>query len=102
MLAEECRALVGQNDMTNLAGLAPTDGNRAGVRVEVLHLEPHQLAVAGAGLERGAHQRPEIRIAGVDQPLGFGDRQVTHPRHLDIFEWLELAAPSVTILDMTI
>src|SRR6476646_4185980 len=61
VLSKECGTFLGQDDVTGLAGLAPTDGDRAGVRVEVLHLKPRQLAVAGTGLERGAHQRAEIR-----------------------------------------
>jgi hypothetical protein len=39
MLAEECPTFVGQNDMTGFTGLAPANGDRTGVRIEIMHLK---------------------------------------------------------------
>ncbi len=46
VLTKECSTLVGQDNVARLAVLAPADGDRAGVRIEIVHLEPRQLAIA--------------------------------------------------------
>src|SRR5262249_41436267 len=56
---------------------------------------PDQLAVAAAGLQGGAHQRAEARLAGVDQPPGLGDGEVAHACRVDLLERRQAASPRI-------
>src|SRR5262245_62160749 len=85
-LLEECRALLRQHDMSRLAALALSDRERAGVGVEVMHLEGHELAKTGAGLEGGLREESKIWITPVDQPLCLVDLQIAYSRHIDVLE----------------
>jgi hypothetical protein len=99
---EEGSAFLGQDDVADLVGLADTDRDGARVGIEVPDLQVGEFAVTRTGLQRRLHKRPEIRIAGVDQALGLGDRQITNPRRLDPLERFKPAAPGVAVADMTL
>src|SRR5262245_13608458 len=79
--------------MTRLATLALTDCYRATVTVEVVHLEPDQLAITRAGLQRCLEHWPKCSIAAINKALGFRDREIADASRVHILERLN-APPS--------
>jgi hypothetical protein len=65
VLAKEFGAFRRQDHVARLAAFQLADCNRAGVRVEVVHLHARQLAVAAAGFQRRPYQWTEIGRAGI-------------------------------------
>jgi hypothetical protein len=65
---EEGDTVLGQNHVTRLPALALSDGNRSDIGVEIGNDQPRKLAIAGAGLQRGAHERTELRVASLKKP----------------------------------
>ena len=90
-LSEERLPFLRQHNMPRLAGFRLAHRDRSNVGVEVLDLEPDQLAVAAAGFERRLYQRPEVGIGRIDEPLGLGDGQVADTGGVDILERLDAA-----------
>ena len=82
-LCKEALTLRGKNDVTWLAALGPPNVDRAAVRVEVAHLQLTQLAPSAASFQRALHNTTKVRIAAVDQPLRFGDREIADARGIN-------------------
>src|SRR5262245_57865639 len=80
--------------MAALATLAGSNVDRAAVWIEIRGAERRQFAIPAAGRERCLRQAPEIGIAGIEQPLGLGNRQIAHTRGVGFLEGLD-TAPSV-------
>src|SRR5262249_17800501 len=91
---EQRRTLVIEDDMAPLPAFAGPDVDRSAVRVEIRGAERGELAIACAGGKRSLSQAPEIWIAGIEQPLGLSDRQITCAGAISLLEGLN-TAPTV-------
>lgn len=75
--AEQCRGFVRQHNVPRFAGFRLANSDRASIEVDVGHLQPGQLAVAGSDQEGAAHQRTKRLGTGIHQSRAF--------------DWLEMA-----------
>src|SRR6516162_1500196 len=91
-LPKKRSTLLRQHHMAWLAGLALSDRQRAGIRVEVADLQPDQLAITTSGLQPAAYQQAEVGITRIQHPLSLRDRQIPHARHVELLERSEPAA----------
>src|SRR5262245_47126650 len=89
-LGKERPPLVVQHDVTRLAGLALADRQRFGIGVIVGDAQRDQLAVTAAAVQRGLYQRAKVRLAYVDQPGGFRDREKARAACINRLERFEL------------
>jgi hypothetical protein len=101
VLKEEFGTLRRQHDVARLAALGLANGDGAGVGIEVVHFEARKLRIPTAGLQCRTHQRPEIRLTGIEQAFRFRHRKITDTRRLHALVRLQLAIPGVTIVDVT-
>ena len=83
-----------QRHMARPAALGINDVQGGRVRVEVVDLQPNELAVAAAALEGGAHEPAEGRRAGVEEPARLLLTEVAQARSIGALERL-CPAPSV-------
>src|SRR5204863_1431612 len=77
---EERYAFIAQFNVARLAALALTNGDRAGIGIEIAGHQPAQFAVSRASHKRGLNEQPKVRIRSVDQSLRFGDSEIALPR----------------------
>src|SRR5262249_33609136 len=87
--------------MATLPALAGPNMNRVAVRIEVGGAERCQFPIPGAGYQRPLHQLAEVRFAGIHQPFRLRDRQMPHPRGVDLFEGLD-TTPSIVGVDLVL
>ena len=80
------RGLVGERDVARFAALALADMDRAHREIDVCDLEPDELPVTRSCEDCGSHERPELRIAGVDEPLAFGAAEIPNAGDVDAAE----------------
>src|SRR5262249_17343067 len=80
--------------MAALPALAGTNVDRSAVRVESPGTKRGEFAIPSPSGQRGLRQASEIGVTRIEQPLGFGNRQITYPRAISLLERLD-TAPSV-------
>jgi hypothetical protein len=71
--------------------------NGSAVGVETRCGEPRQLTTGGRPFARGLHEQSEIRRAGVNQPLGFGNGQIACTRRIDTLKWINFSPSQIGI-----
>src|SRR5262245_24352040 len=90
-LREQRRAFVSQYNVPRLAGFALPDGERAAIRIEVVHAQSDQFAITAAGGERSLYQWTEFRIGGIDEPFAFGHCEIASARCVHVSKGPHLA-----------
>jgi hypothetical protein len=89
LLKEGC-AVICQDDMARLAGLADANRDGAIVSVEVIHSQPNELAITRTRFQRGTHQISKGGVATVKKTLAFDNREIAHAGGISSLEWLDL------------